>query len=438
MNKNRCGKKGAICTYPGRYLYYFAAIIVGIVLLTGCGITQPKSNGMAPELFDSFLEVSKPLSTTKPRLAIFSHVGQVAVEVSKRQALVEGTDLCFDYNITTPVLVLDNVAAPEGYGLDDRYNAISDQFKHLSEACLGGSKISCLTIQKSAFKWSTESGIDKPRPTDGALWNDTLTVNMRLLSPMVAALGVANMILPIPSNKSDVINPWLVRITDNFEHGMRGDGSYKGGAAGTTSRKAAHNHASQSSNASMSVGALIGDQKLFNVGIDQWFITLGSMRLDGSLPIETRRGARALFYQGRAITSLTALAEKASVQQIDLWSLAPSDNKTIHLAVKFLIDAIEDPKLVLGYALTNKSPGPSKNYKRQDLGYSGSSTFGWVASYMARFPDHPNTTRLLRRIADPENVVKTYLTSTLDRQVKLNGTGQGDWNFVNGKCFYSK
>ena len=198
---------------------------------------------------------------------------------------------------------------------------------------------------------------------------------MRLLSPMLAALGVAEEFSPMPEDERSIVIPWLVKITDNFEHGMRHDGSYGGGNAGTTARRAAHNHAVQSSNAQMSLGSFIGKSQRFNVGINQWFITLASMRGDGSLPIETRRGARALFYQGRTITALSSLAEKAKVQGVDLWNTAPKETQTIHLAVKFLIDAIENPNLVLRYASTNHAPGPSKNYKRQDIG--AGSTFGW-------------------------------------------------------------
>ena len=62
---------------------------------------------------------------------------------------------------------------------------------------------------------------------------------------------------------------------------MRHEGSYGGGNAGTTARRAAHNHAVQPSNAQMSLGSFIGKSQRFNVGINQWFITLASMRGDG-------------------------------------------------------------------------------------------------------------------------------------------------------------
>ena len=422
-------------TYLKRGLYYFVIAVFGGVTVSGCQTTMPNPNGMAETEFTEFLKVSAPTTIDKPLVTTLPLPGKVSVDAVSRRAEIDGKNICAATDIDLTVTVLADVSAPEDYGLDERFNTVADQFKRLSERCLAGSQVSCRTIQISSVKWARESKLDKPRSTDGGKWNDTLTINMRLLSPMLAALGVAEEFSPMPEGERRVLIPWVTKIADNFEHGMRNEGSYEGGRAGTTARRAAHNHAVQSSNAQMSLGAFIGDSERFNVGINQWFITLESMRGDGSLPIETRRGARALFYHGRTITALSALAEKAKVQGIDLWDTAPSETKTIHLAVKFFIDAIENPDLVLRYASTNKSPGPSKDFKRQDIGTG--STFGWIAPYMARFPDHPNTTRMLNRVTDLDAVTHNYLTLSLDRQIQMNGTGLGDWNFVNGRCFYS-
>lgn len=418
-----------------RGLYYFVIAVFGGVTVSGCQTTMPNPNGMAETEFTEFLKVSAPTTIDKPLVTTLPLPGKVSVDAVSRRAEIDGKNICAATDIDLTVTVLADVSAPEDYGLDERFNTVADQFKRLSERCLAGSQVSCRTIQISSVKWARESKLDKPRSTDGGKWNDTLTINMRLLSPMLAALGVAEEFSPMPEGERRVLIPWVTKIADNFEHGMRNEGSYEGGRAGTTARRAAHNHAVQSSNAQMSLGAFIGDSERFNVGINQWFITLESMRGDGSLPIETRRGARALFYHGRTITALSALAEKAKVQGIDLWDIAPTETKTIHLAVKFFIDAIENPDLVLRYASTNKSPGPSKDFKRQDIGTG--STFGWIAPYMARFPDHPNTTRMLNRVTDLDAVTHNYLTLSLDRQIQMNGTGLGDWNFVNGRCFYS-
>lgn len=425
----------SIRAFHGNQVFGCLLAVFAVAIVSGCQNIKPKPNGMAASEFVEFLDVSAPTSVDKPLTSQLPQPGKVSVDATSRRTYVEGKNICASTDIDRTVNVLTNVYAPEDYGLDDRYNTVSEQFKRLSERCLAGSLISCRTIQISSVKWAKESKINKPRSTDGGKWNDTLTINMRLLSPMLAALGVAEEFTPIPEDERAILIPWLVNITDNFEHGMRHEGSYRGGRDGTTARRAAHNHAVQSSNAQMSLGAFLGDSARFNIGIEQWFITLESMRGDGSLPIETRRGARALFYHGRTITALSALAEKAAVQDVDLWNTAPDKTRTIHLVVKFFIDAIEDPPLVLRYASTNKAPGPSKNYKQQDIGTG--STFGWVAPYMARFPDHPNTTRMLNRIKNPQAVPQNYLTLTLDRYIQKNGTSIGDWNFVNGRCFYA-
>ena len=42
---------------------------------------------------------------------------------------------------------------------------------------------------------------------------------------------------------------------------------------------------------------------------------------DGSLPIEVRRGGRAMFYQGRAMTALAVIAIIAENQGYNIWDL---------------------------------------------------------------------------------------------------------------------
>jgi hypothetical protein len=44
---------------------------------------------------------------------------------------------------------------------------------------LGGNDEACKLIQKGALEWVRKSHLDKPRRTEGGIWNDTLTINMR-------------------------------------------------------------------------------------------------------------------------------------------------------------------------------------------------------------------------------------------------------------------
>lgn len=366
--------------------------------------------------------------------------GAVAVDVPARRKLLSQFDqvqLCPNSLPYGRGPLFDRIVAPPDYGLDERFNSVSAHFRSLGATCLGGTAGACKAIYDYALDWARNSKLKGPKirnERSALFWNTTLTANMRLLSPMLAALGVADQVSPLPKSQREVLNKWIKSKVDAYEHGMRGAGRYEGGRDGTRARKAAHNHAVQSSIVAMSYGAWSNNKKYFRTGIQQWFITLKSMRKNGSLPIETRRGARALFYHGRTLSALVQLAERAAVQGIDLYNSAPKKNKTIHHAVAFFINAVENPNLVLKYAKTNKAPGPSKNYKVQDLG--SSSTMGWIAPYISRFPDHPNSLRLRARKNVKHSEPRNYLTGRLDAAVRTNGYS-AEWIGVDARCFYA-
>ena len=354
--------------------------------------------------------------------------GVVAVDIRARQKTLS-SDKVKQMCILSekPIPLLNSLEAPYGYGLDNRYNQVSAALRSTGTACFAGNTTACRSIQTSARNWAQSFSVTHPDKSN--IFNDTLTINMRLLLPLLSALGIAEAVSPMSTVDRKLVDPWLQNMVRNFEHGMRSEGYYKPASHGISSRKAAHNHAMMSSLAAMSYGAWVGDDKAFRAGLTQWDITLKSMRSDGSLPIETRRGARALFYQGRAIAALIQIAERAHVQNIDLYSRAPADEKTLHQTISFFINAVLNPERVLRYAKVNKAPGPSKNYKKQDFG--GTSTLSWIAPYMARFPDHKNTRRL-REITGKES----YLAPRVLAAVKTNGVS-AEWIGIDARCFYA-
>jgi poly(beta-D-mannuronate) lyase len=170
----------------------------------------------------------------------------------------------------------------------------------------------------------------------------------------------------------------------------------------------------------MAVGALTGDDGAFALGLSTFRQALARMRPDGSLPAETARGARALWYQRQAIASLVAIAELAAMQGYDLWSLEV-EGRSLHAAIRFLLDAIDDPARVLAYAAENRSPGPSADWRRQDLSFlerrgHGRHYMAWVEAYRARFPTRPETARLealLFRGGDPRPLVDEFAGGNL-------------------------
>lgn len=129
---------------------------------------------------------------------------------------------------------------------------------------------------------------------------------------------------------------------------------------------------------------------------------VAEMRPDGSLPLETARGDRALWYQRHALASLVFIAELLRPFGYDLYAPRP-DGRSLHDAVEFLAAASETPSLVSEYAAANRNPKPGTSPDEQDLGFlqprgHGRHYMAWFEIYQARFPDRETTRRLARLV----------------------------------------
>jgi poly(beta-D-mannuronate) lyase len=127
-----------------------------------------------------------------------------------------------------------------------------------------------------------------------------------------------------------------------------------------------------------------------------------TMRDDGSLPLETMRGSRALWYQRHAVASLVYIAELLRVRGYDVWATLP-DGRSLHDAVGFLVRGIADPAIVASYAAANANPKPGTSPEVQDLGFleprpNGRHYMAWVELYASAFPASAHTPALLRSL----------------------------------------
>ncbi len=134
------------------------------------------------------------------------------------------------------------------------------------------------------------------------------------------------------------------------------------------------------------VGVVTGDDRLFQYGIRAYRAALTSMNPDGSLPYEMDRGTRALHYQNFAILPLVFIAEIAARQGYDLYGVE-IDGRDIHLAVGFLLRAIEDPAVLRRY--TAEEQDVDFIDRREEL--------NWLEPYHRRFPG-PETAPWLTRL----------------------------------------
>jgi poly(beta-D-mannuronate) lyase len=230
-----------------------------------------------------------------------------------------------------PIETLD---APTGYGLDDRFDIVSRQFEKFSIPCSSGNKKSCVKVKEVLLKWATA---DSPKRTkQGDLWNDTLTINLHINNPMISSYSFASQIIDFSKKEEKTIEDWFKKSVKRGKHLMY-DSSYKDGTQARGTPRRAHNHALSSAISHMQLGIILNDNKLFKLAFKNYEAALRYQRKDGSLPIEVRRGGRAMFYQARAMTALTSIAIIAENQGYNIWDYEHK-GKNFHNIVKFFID----------------------------------------------------------------------------------------------------
>ena len=340
-----------------------------------------------------------------------------------------------ELNKIEPIL---KVKAPIGYGLDDRYDYALSRFTNFTFPCSGGNIEACEHVKNTILNWAKSDAAKRTGPSDheGRHWNDTLTVNLYVASPMLAAYSFAKQVLNVPQEEDKIIKNWFKKIVKKNQHLLYGKTYDYGGAMGTPKR--AHNHALSSAVAHMALGVLLDDNILFRKAFRNYEAAIRYQRKDGSMPIEVRRGGRAMFYQGRAMNALAVIAIIAEHQGYNIWEL-DFKGKNYHNLVKFFLDFSENNQIVFKYAKENRFPGPAKNYKVQDLKSNSSSNFGWFYAYATRFPDHENIKRVKTWIKNKDET-NGYQRRIMRQFKNLNkkGFGSASWTVVEPFCHFTK
>ena len=338
-------------------------------------------------------------------------------------------------NLVKPIL---KVEAPKGYGLDDRFDNALDKFSNFSRPCGGGNREACENVKRIILEWAKADAAKRTGPSDheGRHWNDTLTVNLYIASPMLAAYSFVKQVIDVPSEEDQIIKKWFMKIVKKNKHLMY-DQIYKKNTQAIGVPKRAHNHALSSAISHMELGVLLNDEKLFRKAFKNFEAAIKYQRKDGSLPIEVRRGGRAMFYQGRAMNALAVIAIIAENQGYNIWDYEYK-GKNYHNLVRFFIDFTENNEIVFKYAKEMKSPGPAKDYKTQDLNRS-SSNWGWLYAYVTRFPDHDNTKRIKnwsQNLSDLNNYQRKIVYQF--NNVSKVGFGHASWTVVEPNCHFTK
>jgi uncharacterized protein (TIGR03437 family) len=147
------------------------------------------------------------------------------------------------------------------------------------------------------------------------------------------------------------------------------------------------------------------DDAGFAQGIAQFYGALQQMRADGSFPLAAQLSACSAVYSTADLVHLVSIAEMAATQGYDLYSMK-FDGKSLDTAIKFMLDAFENPTLLYQYskagggACFEGKPGDPPDFS----GYSHpDSGMAWTEPYLARFPFSATAARLRKIVGSNVN-----------------------------------
>ena len=81
-----------------------------------------------------------------------------------------------------------------------------------------------MNVKNTILNWAKADAAKRTGPSDheGRHWNDTLTVNLYVASPMLAAYSFAKQVLNIPQEEDRIIKNWFKKIVKKNQHLLYG------------------------------------------------------------------------------------------------------------------------------------------------------------------------------------------------------------------------
>ncbi len=193
------------------------------------------------------------------------------------------------------------------------------------------------------------------------------------IEDMLFAAGLAYAVVrdQLPDRAADQqrIEDWLVRAAQNHLAIPGGPDS------------CCNNHLYRRALYATIIGVVAGHDGLFQEGVGALLSALHEMTPRGALPREVARGTRAAHYQNYALLYLVPIAQIIERQGYTAFGLQV-DGRSLHDAVDFAMDVLEDPT-----QLGDLAP------HAQNLWFVGDDQyFAWMEIYLARF-DAPRLER---------------------------------------------
>jgi len=249
--------------------------------------------------------------------------------------------------------VIDGFKPTAGYGTDRAGAEFAWAMMVLSGRVMAGDAQASTMLRNLLTKWAGAKAFH-----DTELAHDAYYALKRALLPTIVAFSIVKD--GLADDQVNLIEQWLDPLVRKVDHRFDGEVDL-------------NNHRYLADSVLMLWGGVVGDDALYAKGRDRFLSILSEARNDGSLPLETRRGARSLWYMRQSLTSMVVMAEVARGRGENLYDAESSDSddsqKSIWTIFSYWLNGIRDPALVDAYAAENYIPGPETDYLKQDRGF---------------------------------------------------------------------
>lgn len=288
------------------------------------------------------------------------------LNIQERASALVGTEaaeLCLNIQLD-PTLVLAPVAgltSTDGYGSDQASQDFAWAVMVLGGRALAGDDDATRRLTELLLEWANNASLYQTE-----ISHDSYFALKRTLLPAINAYATIRD--GLPADERATIDAWFQGLVSKIDAKFDGDVDL-------------NNHRYLADSVLAAWGALVNDPQMIENATDRLNIALlEQLRPDGSWPLETRRGARALWYTRQSLASLSSIAAALQTTGNDPFAdpqlAAQYDN-----ALRYFLDGVRAPSLVIRYAAENYIPGPSDDYTQQDLSFLQTRPHG--RNYMA-------------------------------------------------------
>ncbi|MCB9982177.1 MAG: alginate lyase family protein [Rhodospirillales bacterium] len=242
----------------------------------------------------------------------------------------------------------NSLVATQGYGTDNGMNNFAWAMILQGGRALAGDKKADEAARKLLLDWANAKALEETPEH-----YDPYYALKRGLLPTITTFAIVRP--QMSKDEQETVKAWLDGLVRRVDATFDGDVDE-------------NNHRYLADSVLMLWGGYIGDKRLYKKGVERFEAALADMQADGALPLEDRRGARALWYLRQSLADFTLMAEVGRNKGDDLYALEKND-RSLALLMNHFLNGVQNQGVMLERASENYIPGPSNDFLNPDMGF---------------------------------------------------------------------